>query len=85
DRDSYTRYIEGSNTWDVREIKIENGIAVYETARNIIDKINSTVRYYYRDHIKNRPNADNCNTALYETLVEYNALIAFQRDPGLRE
>ncbi|MDR1210909.1 MAG: hypothetical protein LBK40_01625, partial [Spirochaetaceae bacterium] len=39
DRDSYTRYIEGSNTWDVREIKIENGIAVYETARNIIDKI----------------------------------------------
>jgi hypothetical protein len=73
DRISYTMYIQGSNEWDVKEIRIENGIAVYETARNIIEKIDSTVRYYYRDHINDKPNADNCNTALYETLVELQA------------
>jgi hypothetical protein len=40
-----------------------------ETLRNIVNKINSGIMYYYNDHIINKPGVDNCNTALYEAIV----------------
>jgi hypothetical protein len=69
---SYRMYLEGNNKWDVEEITPEGGICVLETIENIVKRINSTVTYYYKDHINDKANVDNCNTALYETLVEKN-------------
>jgi hypothetical protein len=69
DMQAYTMFLDGKNNWDVTEIGIENDIDVQETIRNIMKKIESDVTYYYKDHIHNRPNMDNCNTALHETLV----------------
>jgi hypothetical protein len=65
---SYKSFLDGTNAWDVVEIHIENGIVTGETVRNILGKIDSAVTYYYRDHINDRPEADNCNTALWETV-----------------
>jgi hypothetical protein len=70
DFSSYQAFIEGKNAWDVIEIKTENGIDTAKTAANIITKIESNIKYYFRDHINNKPDYDNCNTALQETLVE---------------
>jgi hypothetical protein len=70
DRYAYNMYKEGKNKKDVEEIKIGKGIEVDETVKAIKRKIESEVRYYYRDHIKDRDDVDNCNTALYETAVE---------------
>jgi hypothetical protein len=70
DRGSYIMYTEGENKWDVVETKTNTTINTVETVKNILNKIESNVTYYYKDHIDNRPNVDNCNTALYETLVE---------------
>jgi hypothetical protein len=69
DVSSYRMFMEGNNRWDVTEIFLEEAIDVQETVRNIIKKIDSDITYYYRDHIINRPNMDNCNTALHETVV----------------
>jgi hypothetical protein len=73
---SYRMYIAGNNEWNVKDITPERGICVLQTAENIIRKIDSPVRYYYRDHVSNRENVDNCNTALYETLAEQNIIVA---------
>jgi hypothetical protein len=70
DTQAYAMFLEGKNKWDVGEIKTENGIDVQETIKNIVRKIESDVTFYYKDHISNKPNMDNCNTALHETLVE---------------
>jgi hypothetical protein len=70
DAQAYAMFLEGKNNWDVAEIRTENDINVQETIRNIVKRIESDVTYYYKDHIKNKPNMDNCNTALHETLVE---------------
>ncbi|MDR0878479.1 MAG: hypothetical protein LBN21_10535, partial [Treponema sp.] len=67
---SLQSFLYGENNWEVVEIKTENGINVEKTILNIIKKIDSDVTYYYRDHIKNKPNADNCITAIRETCVE---------------
>jgi hypothetical protein len=69
DISSYKMYLEGDNKWDVIELFSEERINITETLKNIINKIDSDITYYYNDHIINRPNADNCNTALYETIV----------------
>ena len=69
DRSSYIMYLEGSNRWDVAEIFPENSIDVQKTAGSIVDRMGSGITYYYKDHVKNRPNVDNCNTALHETIV----------------
>jgi hypothetical protein len=69
DRSSYIMYLEGNNRWDVGEMFPENSIDTQKTAGNIIDRMGRNIRYYYKDHVKNRPNVDNCNTALHETIV----------------
>jgi len=69
DRSSYILYLEDNNIWDVQEIFKEFRINVKKTAENIIKKMDSGVTYYFRDHIRDKPNVDNCNTALYETIV----------------
>jgi hypothetical protein len=53
----------------VVELFSEKAVDIRETLRNIIDKMDSGITYYYKDHITNRPNVYNCNTALYETIV----------------
>jgi len=62
-------YISGKNRWDVSVIAKADDIDKEETIKNIISKIENRVTYYYRDHIKDRPGVDNCNTAVRETLV----------------
>ncbi|MDR0387175.1 MAG: hypothetical protein LBH57_03985 [Treponema sp.] len=74
DRESFIMYTESENKWDVIEIKTTNEIDIVETTKNILDKIKSNVTYYYKDHLDDRPNMDNCNTALYETLAEKSLL-----------
>lgn len=69
DISSYRMYLEGDNKWDVRELFPDDTINTRETVRNIIKKIDSDTTYYYKDHIVNKPRMDNCNTALYETIV----------------
>jgi hypothetical protein len=73
DMQAYTMFLDGKNNWDVAEIRIENDIDVRETIKNIVKKIESDVTYYYKDHINDKPNMDNCNTALHETLVEWGS------------
>lgn len=68
DLTSYKLYSEGNNRWDVMEIFPEK-IDLEKTIQNIITKIDSAMTYYYNDHIINKPNMDNCNTALHETIV----------------
>ncbi|GMO18916.1 MAG: hypothetical protein Pg6A_05600 [Termitinemataceae bacterium] len=68
DMSSYNMYLTGDNRWDVEEMFAENVVDVRKTLINIINKIDSDITYYYKDHIKNKPKVDNCNTALQETL-----------------
>jgi hypothetical protein len=70
DLDSFKSFLSGKNNWEAEEFTPENGIDVEKTVSNIIKKIDSNITYYYRDHIKDKPNADNCVTALRETCVE---------------
>jgi hypothetical protein len=69
DASSYQMYLEGNNRWNLREIFAENTVNAQATAENIIGKIDSGITYYYRDHIQDLPGVENCNTALYETVV----------------
>jgi hypothetical protein len=70
DIDSYERYLNGKNEWEVWEIETINGINTAKTIYNILGKINSNISYYYKDHISDEPGKDSCITALHETLVE---------------
>jgi RHS repeat-associated protein len=58
-----------NNPYDVVKITPEGGIDVSSTVGNIIAKIDSSTTYYYKDHQNNLPEKDNCNTALYETMI----------------
>jgi hypothetical protein len=69
DMSSYLSYIGGNNRWDVREIETANGIDTEKTIQNIIEKMDSNVRYYFRDHLNNKQGMNNCNTALWDTLA----------------
>jgi hypothetical protein len=68
DMTAYIMFLNEDNQWDV--VVKEKEIDLLETIGKIIKKIESNVTYYYKDHIKDKTNMDNCNTALYETLVE---------------
>jgi hypothetical protein len=70
DTDSYKKYLNGSNEWEVWEIETANGINTAKTIYNILGKINSNITYYYKDHVSDKLGKDNCITALQETLVE---------------
>ncbi|GHV88270.1 hypothetical protein AGMMS50267_06300 [Spirochaetia bacterium] len=69
DLGSFKNFLAGENKWEVEEFTPENGIDVEKTVSNIIKRIDSNITYYYRDHIKDKPNVDNCVTALKETYV----------------
>jgi hypothetical protein len=69
DKISYEMYLEDNNRWDVEELYREDTIDVRRTLANIINRMDSGITYYYKDHLTNKPNVDNCNTALYETVV----------------
>ena len=69
DRNSYFSYLEGNNKWDVDELFSGWNINVQQTIRNIIDRIDAGVTYYYKAHLSNKQDADNCNTALHKTVV----------------
>jgi len=69
DTAAYNAFISKKNNWDVSEIVKANGINTERTVRNIITMIDNNVCYYYKNHIKSKPDMHNCNTALDETLV----------------
>jgi len=69
DKTSYDMYLQDNNKWHVDEIFSEYVINVKNTVENIIRKMDSGTTYYYKDHITDKPNVDNCNTALHETIA----------------
>jgi uncharacterized protein YceK len=75
DLGSYLLYLEDNNKWDVAELFCGWNIDVKHTVENIIDRMDSDVTYYYRAHLSNKQNADNCNTALYKTIVLGNGTV----------
>jgi len=68
DLNSYNMYLDNKNKWDVTKVITEE-INVEATVKNIIRKLDMHVTFYYRDHLNKRPNMNNCNTALRETIV----------------
>ena len=66
---SYRMFTRGSRRWDVGELFSEYNIDTRQTIANILVRMDSGYTYYYRDHIRDKPGVDNCNTALYETIV----------------
>jgi len=68
DTTSYRSYIQGKNFRDVVRLFPEETVDARQTLINVIHTINSGVKYYYRDHLKTRPDFYNCNTALYGTI-----------------
>jgi hypothetical protein len=75
DLNSFLLYLENNNKWDVEEIFSGWNINVRQTVGNIIDKMDSGITYYYRAHLSNKQNVDNCNTALYKTVVLENGTV----------
>jgi hypothetical protein len=70
DMNSYINYKNGINEWEVQEILLNSGINTEMTIENILNMMDKNTIYYYKDHLKNRDNMENCNTALLNTLVE---------------
>jgi hypothetical protein len=70
DLESYNKFLEGDNIWAVEMIKPENQINVEQTIFNVLRKMDGHIAYYYKDHLNNKLNMDNCITALKETLIE---------------
>jgi len=68
DLNSYNMYLQDKNKWDVTKVITEE-INVEATVKNIIKKLDMHVTFYYRDHLNKKPNMNNCNTALRETIV----------------
>ena len=65
---SYKSFVHGTNLWDVEKL-VHDEINVRATVSNILKKLDQHNQYYYQDHLYNKPNFDNCITALNETLV----------------
>ena len=69
----YSLYLDGRNEYGISEIWTSDKINFVETLKNILEKINDSINgnitYYLLDHVKNKTNMDNCNTAVLETLV----------------
>jgi len=70
DKTAYAAFLAGDDSWDVSEIFILYGIDTEKTVGKILIMMDNSARYYYRDHLANKLNVYNCNTALTETLVE---------------
>jgi hypothetical protein len=67
--DSYMSFVNGANKWKVAELETRNGIDMNGTVLNILVKINSDTTYYYKDHLNNKLNMNNCITALADTIA----------------
>jgi hypothetical protein len=67
---SYIDYLNENNRWEVREIMTDNGINTLLTTGNVLSKLQSDTTYYFRSKVNKNNEYDNCNTALFETLVE---------------
>ena len=66
---SYDSYKYGKNRYDMSILFGCDRINVEETAENILDSIASATTYYLFDHTHDKPNVENCNTALYNTIA----------------
>ena len=66
---SYNLFLNGKNRWEVNYLYPENAIDAFMTLDNIIKTIKTGAKYYYRDHLKDKPNSLNCVTAINETIV----------------
>jgi hypothetical protein len=69
DMDSYMSFVNGANKWAVIELETRNGIDVNGTVLNILVKIDSDTTYYYKDHVRDKLNMNNCITALADTIA----------------
>jgi hypothetical protein len=67
---SYRDYLDGTNRWEVEEIKTETGINTLLTLKNVLSKLRSGTTYYFRAKAHKNNSHDNCKTAVLETLVE---------------
>jgi hypothetical protein len=67
---SYENYMAGNNIWSIAEITTKNGIDTQRTIENVLRKMNGNTTYFYLSQINRNKKHDNCNTALYKTLVE---------------
>ena len=65
DIDSYYSYSRGNNSYDMRLLVSSEYIDTEQTAR----KIKSDIAYFFLDHKINLKEHENCNTALFGTLV----------------
>jgi hypothetical protein len=70
DMQSYLRYKNAINDWEVMEIAVDNGINTEMTINNILNHMEKDIIYYYKDHIKDKKGMENCITALHNTLVQ---------------
>lgn len=68
DIDSYLKFKNGDNAYDMLHLIPNNMIDSRETAKNIINSIKSNTSYFAADHKINRVGAENCNTALFNTV-----------------
>ena len=68
DVNSYHSYRKGNNLYDMVHLVPGNIIDSEKTASNIINSINSDTTYFAIDHKFNKLGAENCNTALFNTL-----------------
>lgn len=65
---SLNSFRNGDNSYSMMKIFNDYSIDPEKTAENIINSINSDTTYYAKDHVKDKPNMENCNTALYSTV-----------------
>ena len=69
DIDSYYNYSRGNNSYDMRLLVSSEYIDTEQTARKIKESIKSDIAYFFLDHKINLKEHENCNTALFGTLV----------------
>lgn len=69
DINSYNLFIKGRNIWNVEYKYEESLLDSYQTINNIINSIRINAKYYYKDHLNDKPNSFNCNSALNETVA----------------
>ena len=69
DIDSYYSYSRGNNSYDMRLLVSSEYIDTEQTARKIKESIKSDIAYFFLDHKINLKEHENCNTALFSTLV----------------
>jgi len=69
DISSHKLFIKGNNPWKVNYLFAENTIDERQTLKNIINSLEHDMKFYYRDHLKSKPNSFNCNSAIFETVM----------------